>query len=72
MRRRDFIGVPAVLLAGAVPISALRAQEDYPSKPIRFVIPSAPGSAVNTGSDFPKTADRKFLTPGAYRCSTGS
>ncbi len=42
MKRRTFIQTPAALIgAGALSLPVL-AQEPFPNKPIRFVIPSAP------------------------------
>ena len=43
MKRRVFIQTPAALIVGTTLCPAVLAQEPFPSKPIRFVIPSAPG-----------------------------
>ena len=43
MQRRLFIQTPAALVVGTAVGPAALAQEPFPSKPIRFVIPSAPG-----------------------------
>jgi tripartite-type tricarboxylate transporter receptor subunit TctC len=43
MKRRVFIQTPAALIVGTTLWSTALAQEPFPSKPIRFVIPSAPG-----------------------------
>lgn len=37
-----------VLAAAAIPASAAEAARDYPSRPIRMLVPNAPGSAVDT------------------------
>ncbi|QDL38613.1 Bug family tripartite tricarboxylate transporter substrate binding protein [Rhodoferax sediminis] len=43
MKRRAFIQTPAALIVGTTLCSAALSQEPFPYKPIRFVIPSAPG-----------------------------
>ena len=41
------LGVAAALL-GAAPAAAQEAAKDYPSRPIRMIVPNAPGSSVDT------------------------
>ena len=38
----------AASLLGAVPAAAQEAAKDYPSRPIRLIVPNAPGSSVDT------------------------
>ena len=47
MKRRLILQTPAALLGCASLHPAARAQDSFPSKPIRFVIPTAPGSATD-------------------------
>ncbi len=43
MKRRTFIQTPAAAIASTILCPAVLAQEAFPTKPVRFVIPSAPG-----------------------------
>lgn len=48
--RRTFIknsAAAAVVLSGGVAAPAVRAQEVYPSRPIKFIVPLAPGGAID-------------------------
>ena len=48
MRRRHFVGSVGTVALGAVsPWAATRAQTPYPNKPVRIIVPLAPGG----GSD---------------------
>ncbi len=50
MKYRNLLSLPlaVALLAPAVPATAQEAAKDYPSRPIRLIVPNAPGSAVDT------------------------
>jgi tripartite-type tricarboxylate transporter receptor subunit TctC len=54
MRRRfriatlSFCLLLAVSLFSLISVDSLKAQEKFPSKPIKFIIPYAPGSATDT------------------------
>jgi len=50
MKYRNLLSLPlaVALLASAVPALSQEAAKDYPSRPIRMLVPNAPGSAVDT------------------------
>ena len=50
MKLRSLLTLPlaVALLAPAVPATAQEAAKNYPSRPIRLLVPNAPGSAVDT------------------------
>jgi len=50
MKYRNLLSLPlaVALLAPAVPATAQEAAKDYPSRPIRLLVPNAPGSSVDT------------------------
>lgn len=56
--RRDFLSGAAVLAAGAV-ASRLAFAQSYPAKPIKIIIPSAPGGPT----DVPARFAQQFLPP---------
>ncbi len=56
---RIFAGVVATLSAALLFVPAARAQDAWPSKPLRLIIPSTPGSA----SDFAGRTYAKFIEP---------
>ena len=45
---RRFTTIVAAVLAGALGLSASAACAEYPDKPIRLIVPQAPGSATDT------------------------
>ncbi len=47
-RRLLLLPLAAALLAPALPATAQEAVKDYPSRPIRMLVPNAPGSSVDT------------------------
>lgn len=46
--RMIFIAAGATALTAAMPALAAEAAKDYPSRPLRLIVPNAPGSAVDT------------------------
>ena len=48
MRRRALVGACAAAATWAWPMSPARAQGSYPQRPLKFIVPNAPGSSVDT------------------------
>ena len=48
MRRRALVGACAAAATWAWPMSLARAQGSYPQRPLKFIVPNAPGSSVDT------------------------
>ncbi len=50
MKNRSLLALPlaVALLAPTLPATAQEAAKDYPSRPIRMLVPNAPGSSVDT------------------------
>lgn len=47
-RRRHMIAVAAALCAGPLPHTTVHAQDQWPSKPIRLIVPFTPGGVTDT------------------------
>ncbi|QEZ44827.1 Bug family tripartite tricarboxylate transporter substrate binding protein [Cupriavidus oxalaticus] len=46
--RRRFLGLAAAALAGIAPLPALAAEDAFPSRPMRFIVPFPAGSGTDT------------------------